>query len=145
MRRRCSASITTWASRPCRTCWSSASPMGCLSRCGIAITSTTCRSRWRRRSAWKGAVLIMKRPAGSEICIHFKPAPGVLFGAQQQNLQHNVLVLRVQPKEGISLLINAKTPGTVTRIAPAHMDFNYEVAFGSYSPEAYERLLLDAI
>ncbi len=42
-------------------------------------------------------------------------------------------------------MINAKTPGTVTRIAPAHMDFNYDVAFGSYSPEAYERLLLDAI
>ena len=41
-----------------------------------------------------------------------------------KNLRHNVLVLRVQPKEGISLLINAKTPGTVSRIAPAHMDFN---------------------
>ena len=50
-----------------------------------------------------------------------------------------------QPREGISLTINAKTPGTVTRIAPAQMDFNYDVAFGSYSPEAYERLLLDAI
>jgi glucose-6-phosphate 1-dehydrogenase len=104
---------------------------------------------WR----WKGVPFYLRSgkrlaKAGSEICIHFKPAPGVLFGATNDGkraLQHNVLVLRVQPNEGISLLINAKTPGTVTRIAPAHMDFDYDVAFGSYSPEAYERLLLDAI
>ena len=82
---------------------------------------------------------------GSEIHIHFRNVPGVLFGASDHKLQHNVLALRVQPREGISLLMNAKTPGTVTRIAPAHMDFDYDVAFGSYSPEAYERLLLDAI
>ena len=101
---------------------------------------------WR----WKGVPFYLRSAKrmpkqGSEICIHFRPAPGVLFGATDYKLQHNVLVLRVQPHEGISLLINAKTPGTVTRIAPAHMDFNYDVAFGSYSPEAYERLLLDAI
>ncbi len=82
---------------------------------------------------------------GSEICIHFKPAPGVLFNSSGREVVNNVLVLRVQPHEGISLLINAKTPGNVTRIAPAHMDFDYDLAFGSYSPEAYERLLLDAI
>ncbi len=104
---------------------------------------------WR----WKGVPFYLRSgkrmpKAGSEICIHFKPAPGVLFGADgadRRSLQHNVLVLRVQPREGISLLINAKTPGTVTHIAPAHMDFDYDEAFGSYSPEAYERLLLDAI
>ncbi|HEY4329159.1 MAG TPA: glucose-6-phosphate dehydrogenase [Phycisphaerae bacterium] len=101
---------------------------------------------WR----WKGVPFYLRSgkrmpKAGSEICIHFKSAPGVLFGADGKNLQHNVLTLRVQPREGISLLINAKTPGTVTRIAPAQMEFNYDVAFGSYSPEAYERLLLDAI
>ncbi len=100
---------------------------------------------WR----WKGVPFYLRSGKrmprqGSEICVHFRQAPGVLFAAQG-NLQHNVLVLRVQPHEGISLLINAKTPGTVTRIAPAHMDFNYDQAFGSYSPEAYERLLLDAI
>lgn len=85
---------------------------------------------------------------GSEICIHFKKAPGVLFNTDSHlrtGVANNVLVLRVQPSEGISLLMNAKTPGTVTRIAPATMDFDYDVAFGSYSPEAYERLLLDAI
>jgi glucose-6-phosphate 1-dehydrogenase len=101
---------------------------------------------WR----WKGVPFYLRSgkrmpKQGSEICIHFKPAPGVLFAADGRALQNNVLVLRVQPKEGISLLINAKTPGTITRIAPAHMDFNYNDSFGSYSPEAYERLLLDAI
>jgi glucose-6-phosphate 1-dehydrogenase len=101
---------------------------------------------WR----WKGVPFYLRSgkrmpKQGSEICIHFKHAPGVLFARDGQHVTNNVLVLRVQPKEGISLLINAKTPGNVSRIAPAHMDFNYDVAFGSYSPEAYERLLLDAI
>jgi glucose-6-phosphate 1-dehydrogenase len=101
---------------------------------------------WR----WKGVPFYLRSgkrmpKAGSEIVIHFKAAPGVLFAANGRQVTNNILVLRVQPKEGISLLINAKTPGTVSRIAPAHMDFNYDVAFGSYSPEAYERLLLDAI
>ncbi len=100
---------------------------------------------WR----WQGVPFYLRSAkrmpkAGSEICIHFRPAPGVLFGASRK-LQPNVLVLRVQPREGISLQMNAKTPGTVTRIAPTHMDFNYNDSFGSYSPEAYERLLLDAI
>jgi len=102
---------------------------------------------WR----WQGVPFYLRSgkrlpKAGSEVCIHFKHAPGVLFNADtRRHIANNVLVLRVQPNEGISLLINAKTPGTVTRIAPAHMDFDYNVAFGSYSPEAYERLLLDAI
>ena len=100
---------------------------------------------WR----WEGVPFYLRSgkrlpKSGSEICIYFKPAPGVLFGAKEQ-LTRNVLVLRVQPREGISLLINAKPPGNITRIAPAHMNFDYDVAFGSYSPEAYERLLLDAI
>ncbi len=86
---------------------------------------------WR----WKGVPFYLRSgkrmpKAGSEISIHFKPAPGVLFAAEENKLRSNILVLRVQPQEGISLLINAKTPGTVTRIAPANMDFNYNVAFG---------------
>ena len=104
---------------------------------------------WR----WQGVPFYLrsgKRLAkqGSEICIHFRPAPGVLFNTPDRGatkVADNVLVLRVQPREGISLLINAKTPGSTTRIAPATLDFQYDAAFGSYSPEAYERLLLDAI
>jgi len=99
---------------------------------------------WR----WQGVPFYLRSgkrmpKQGSEICIHFKLSPGVLFAAPDKHVSNNVLVLRVQPKEGISLLMNAKTPGS--RIVPAHMDFNYDVAFGSYSPAAYERLLLEAI
>ncbi|MEI8195032.1 MAG: glucose-6-phosphate dehydrogenase [Phycisphaerae bacterium] len=119
-------------------------------------------NNWR----WAGVPFYLrsgKRLAkqGSEICIHFNRAPGVLFNAPSapsskkdgecpppppaNRVNANVLILRVQPNEGISLLMNAKTPGNHTKIAPASMDFDYDVAFGSYSPEAYERLLLDAI
>ena len=82
---------------------------------------------------------------GSEVSIHFNSAPGVLFNTPGSGLARNVLTVRVQPNEGISLLMNAKRPGTVTQIVRAAMDFEYHEAFGSYSPEAYERLLLDAI
>jgi glucose-6-phosphate 1-dehydrogenase len=104
---------------------------------------------WR----WQGVPFYLrsgKRLAkqGSEICIHFRPAPGVLFNASENGgmrIAANVLILRVQPQEGMSILINTKTPGTITRIAPATLEFKYDAAFGSYSPEAYERLILDAI
>ena len=103
-------------------------------------------NNWR----WHGVPFYLRsgkhlKRQGSEVSIHFNSAPGVLFNAPGGNLARNILTLRIQPKEGISLLINAKRPGTVTRIAPAHMDFEYNEAFGSYSPEAYERLLLDAM
>ncbi len=103
-------------------------------------------NNWR----WQGVPFYLRsgkhmHRQGSELSIHFNSAPGVLFNAQANRVARNVLTLRVQPNEGISLLINAKRPGTTTRISPVHMDFEYHEAFGSYSPEAYERLLLDAI
>ena len=82
---------------------------------------------------------------GSEINIHFNRAPGVLFNKSQNGTGANVLTLRIQPRESIGLQINAKRPGTATAVTPVQMDFEYHEAFGSYSPEAYERLLLDAI
>jgi glucose-6-phosphate 1-dehydrogenase len=56
-----------------------------------------------------------------------------------------VLVIRIQPDEGISLRMQAKMPGTSFRIEPVKMDFHYGTSFGKASPEAYERLLLDAM
>ncbi len=121
---------------------------------GVAADSTTETyaavkldiNNWR----WHGVPFYLRsgkhlKRQGSEVTIHFNSAPGVLFNAPGGNLARNTLTLRIQPKEAISLLINAKRPGTVTRIAPTHMDFEYHEAFGSYSPEAYERLLLDAM
>ncbi len=57
----------------------------------------------------------------------------------------NVLVLRLQPDEGITLSLGAKIPGPINQIAPVGMEFCYEETFGSEPPEAYERLLLDCI
>jgi glucose-6-phosphate 1-dehydrogenase len=82
----------------------------------------------------------------TEIAIQFKEAPHLLFnllGAQQ--LEPNVLVVRIQPDEGITLRIGAKIPGQVTRIRWVNMDFRYGASFGVASPEAYERLLLDCV
>ncbi len=81
--------------------------------------------------------------SATEISIHFKKAPAVLFNKDLHDL--NVLVIRIQPDEGISLRIHAKVPGTSFRIEPVKMDFHYGTSFGKPSPEAYERLLLDAM
>jgi glucose-6-phosphate 1-dehydrogenase len=81
----------------------------------------------------------------TDIAIQFRKAPLQLFKAVQQELEPNVLVIRVQPDEGITLRIGAKVPGQVTRIRWVNMDFRYGASFGVVSPEAYERLLLDCI
>ncbi len=57
----------------------------------------------------------------------------------------NLLVLRIQPDEGISLRFGAKVPGTRMDVRPVNMDFRYGSSFGTDTPEAYERLLLDAM
>jgi glucose-6-phosphate 1-dehydrogenase len=81
--------------------------------------------------------------SGTEISVHFKRAPLVLFNRETND--DNVLVIRIQPDEGISLRMQAKMPGTSFRIEPVKMDFHYGTSFGKASPEAYERLLLDAM
>src|ERR1700736_1160847 len=81
--------------------------------------------------------------SATEISVHFKKAPMVLFSKETN--EANVLVIRIQPDEGISLRMEAKMPGTSFRIEPVKMDFHYGTSFGKASPEAYERLLLDAM
>ncbi|MEO8439788.1 MAG: glucose-6-phosphate dehydrogenase [Spartobacteria bacterium] len=83
--------------------------------------------------------------SGTEISVHFKKAPQVLFNRESQSNDQNVLVIRIQPDEGISLRMQAKVPGTSFRIESVKMDFHYGTSFGKASPEAYERLLLDAM
>lgn len=84
---------------------------------------------------------------GTEISIHFKQAPKVLFNAAagSEEMAGNVLVIRIQPNEGISLGIRSKRPGPAATLQPVKMDFLYQTSFGKGSPEAYERLLLDAM
>ena len=82
----------------------------------------------------------------SEVAIQFKDVPQILFNADPASpLDPNVLALRIQPEEGLSLRISSKLPGPKVRIYPVKMDFQYGATFGGASPEAYERLLLDVM
>lgn len=82
----------------------------------------------------------------TEIAIQFKQIPLSLFNWKNMAGEApNVLILRLQPDEGITLSFGAKLPGPVNQIAPVNMEFCYRDSFGSEPPEAYERLLLDCI
>src|SRR5206468_2702761 len=81
----------------------------------------------------------------SEIAITFKRAPHLFFGQSADNLEPNVLVVRIQPNEGISLRAGAKVPGPTIQIRSINLDFMYGLQFGVEQPEAYERLLLDCM
>lgn len=81
----------------------------------------------------------------SEIVVVFKRPPMALFGADNGSVVHrNRLHIRLQPNEGVHLRFNAKVPGK-RQVDGVEMDFAYKAKYGSYSPEAYERLLHDAI
>lgn len=81
----------------------------------------------------------------TEIAINFKEVPGILFSKPNQKNEDNVLVIRIQPDEGISLRINCKVPGPSSPIQPVKMDFRYGSYFGLTPPEAYERLICDCM
>jgi len=84
--------------------------------------------------------------SASEVRVQFRPTPHVLFAAQcGQKLDPNSLTLRLQPNEGITLRFNGKVPGTSLAVRPVRMHFSYDSEFGAYTPEAYERLLLEAM
>lgn len=80
------------------------------------------------------------------IAIHFRPAPHLLFKKHSNiEMQSNVLAIRIQPDEGISLKFDSKVPGPTLRTHPVTMEFRYATSFGAEPPEAYERLLLDTM
>ncbi len=82
----------------------------------------------------------------SEVRIEFRQAPNVLFAARcGKTLDSDALILRLQPDEGISLRFNGKVPGISEELRPVRMHFSYDAEFGAYTPEAYERLLLEAM
>lgn len=81
----------------------------------------------------------------TEIAVTFKEVPAILFSGKNQKNEHNVLVIRIQPDEGISLRINCKVPGPSSPIQPVKMDFRYGSYFGLTPPEAYERLICDCM
>jgi glucose-6-phosphate 1-dehydrogenase len=82
----------------------------------------------------------------TEISLHFKRPPLLLFAEKEPAATPpNVLTFRIQPQEGITMSFNSKIPGPTTEMRTVNMDFSYGSAFGEELPEAYERLLLDAM
>jgi glucose-6-phosphate 1-dehydrogenase len=82
----------------------------------------------------------------SEVVVRFRPAPHpILDVVEGDSPASNALILQIQPKEGISLLFEAKVPGMRGELRQVSMDFDYTRAFQTESPEAYQRLLLDAM
>ena len=83
----------------------------------------------------------------TEVSFHMQPIPLSLFGSGDlcEHVEPNVLTLRIQPEEGITLSFSSKLPGHDFTVTPVVMDMKYTEAFGGEPPEAYERLLLDAM
>ncbi len=81
----------------------------------------------------------------TEISITFKDPPGFLFHTHERKIDSNILVIRIQPDEGISLRMNCKVPGLESPVQPVKMDFRYSSYFGASPPDAYERLICDCM
>ena len=82
----------------------------------------------------------------TEIAIHLKRTPQALFArTPDDEIDPNVIVLRLQPNEGIAVAFGAKRPGFEMSTTTVHMDFCYKSGFGVDSPDAYEMLLLDVM
>jgi glucose-6-phosphate 1-dehydrogenase len=82
----------------------------------------------------------------TEVAITFKKVPHSLFAsAGLEDMPPNVLVMQIQPEEGISLSFQAKRPGSKICMTTLRMDFSYSDIFGTKPPEAYQRLLLDCM
>jgi glucose-6-phosphate 1-dehydrogenase len=107
---------------------------------------------WIDNWRWQGVPFYLrsgKRLAKrvTEIAIHFKKPPMLFFNSCSavDQLNSNVLVLRIQPDEGISLTFEVKPPGPEVCVNSLCLDFDYEKAFGAAPPDAYETLLLDCL
>jgi glucose-6-phosphate 1-dehydrogenase len=82
----------------------------------------------------------------TEIAVEFRQAPLHLFArAGAAGGLPNTLSMNIQPDEGIAIRFHSKVPGQEMRVQPVVMDFRYGTSFGTEPPEAYERLLLDAM
>ena len=104
-------------------------------------------NNWR----WKGVPFYIrsgKRMARrtSEIAIRFQASSWYfIFEEGRFNVSDNTMVIQIQPNEGVTIVMNSKVPGLETRMQPVKMHFRYATTFGSNTPEAYERLILDAM
>jgi glucose-6-phosphate 1-dehydrogenase len=82
----------------------------------------------------------------TEVTVQFKRVPHLLYKpSDTKGLEPNLIIIRIQPDEGIAIRFGAKIPGAENHLASVNMDFNYSSAFGIESPDAYERLIADAM
>ena len=82
----------------------------------------------------------------TEVALQFQGVPHLAFdAAESRDLRPNALVLRIQPDEGVALRFGAKVPGQAFKVRDVLMDMSYGSAFLEEAPDAYERLLLDAM
>lgn len=101
---------------------------------------------WR----WKGVPFYLRSGKGmscrtTQIVIQFKNVPHILFGDKSRTPVGNRLVIQVQPAEGIQLHFETKVPDSEMKTRTSTLDFNFQQASGGSMPDAYQRLLLDAI
>ncbi|MBZ8182624.1 glucose-6-phosphate dehydrogenase [Oscillatoria salina] len=101
---------------------------------------------WR----WKGVPFYLRTGKRlpkkvTEISIHFREVPLLIFQSAAQQASPNILAMRIQPNEGISLRFEAKMPGPELRTRSVDMDFSYGSSFGMATADAYNRLLLDCM
>ncbi len=102
---------------------------------------------WR----WKGVPFYLRTGKrlpckDTEIAVTFKKIPHSMFiSAGLDDVPSNVLILQIQPEEGISLSFQAKQPGSKICMSTLNMNFNYADVFGVHMPQAYQRLLLDCM
>lgn len=101
---------------------------------------------WR----WKGVPFYLRTGKRmpkkvTEIAIQFKEVPYIMFQSAAKQMNSNILALRIQPNEGISMRFEVKTPGSSLRTRSVDMDFRYDAAFGQPNTDAYSRLLVDCM
>ena len=121
---------------------------------GASPTSTTptyaalklCIDNWR----WKGVPFYLRTGKRmpkkvTEVAIQFKEVPLLMFPSAARQTNPNVLAMRIQPNEGISMRFEVKMPGASLKTRSVDMDFRYESAFGQSQGEAYGRLLMDCM
>ena len=117
------------------------------SRTETYVAMRLCVDNWR----WAGVPIFLRTGKRlpkrlTEVAMEFRQVPHLPFPREgAAGLGPNALVLRIQPDEGISLHFGAKVPGQAFRLRTVSMDFSYGAAFLEEAPEAYERLLLDAM
>jgi glucose-6-phosphate 1-dehydrogenase len=111
----------------------------------VALRLLTDSWRWGNVPFFVRAAKRMPKKV-TDISIKFRNAPTSLFSNGNSGDEvSNVLTIRVQPDEGISLHFGSKVPGPTMDVAPVNMEFRYGTSFGKEPPEAYERLILDAM